>query len=106
MDELAETVDSVTGEQEVADTFAKIFNNLYNSSGSQQGMTDLQDCIRGLVQTEDSMNKVNKLTTELVKQAAVTLNPHKMDVSHGFTSDALLHAPDLFFSLIALVFRS
>ena len=69
-------------------------------------MTDLQGCICGLVQTEESMNKVNKLTTELVKQAAVTLNPHKMDISHGITSDVLLHAPDLFFSLIAPVFRS
>ena len=31
MDELAETVDGVSGEQGVADTFAKIFDNLYNS---------------------------------------------------------------------------
>ena len=64
-------------------------------------MTDLQDRIRGLVQTKDSMNMVNKLTNELVKQAAVTLKPQKMDDSQGFTSNALLHAPDLLFSLIA-----
>ena len=106
MDELAETVDGVSGEQGVADTFAKIFNNLYNSSESKQGMTELQDRIRGLVQSEDSMEEVNNLTAEMVKQAAVTMKPHKMDVSQGFSSDALLHAPDLLFSLIALVFRS
>ena len=45
MDELAKTVDGVSGEQGVADTFANIFNNLYNSSGSKQGMTELQDRI-------------------------------------------------------------
>jgi hypothetical protein len=52
------------------------------------------------------MDEVNKVTTELVKQAATTLKPHNMDVSQGFSSDVLLHAPDLLFSLIALVFRS
>ena len=106
MDELAETVDNVTGEQGVADTFAKIFDKLYNSSDSKQGMTKLQERMCGLVQTEDSTNEANKVTAEMVKQAAVTLKPHKMDVSQGFTSDALLHAPDLLFSLLALVFRS
>ena len=46
------------------------------------------------------------MTAEVVKQAAVTLKPHKMDISQGFASDALLHAPDLLYSLIALVFKS
>ena len=86
MDELAKTVDGVSGEQGVADTFAKILNNLYNSSESKQGMTELQDRICGLVQSEDSMEKVNNLTAEMVKQAAVTMKPHKMDVSQGFSS--------------------
>ena len=46
------------------------------------------------------------MTAEVVKQAAVTLKPHKMDISQGFASDALLHAPDLLYSLLALVFKS
>ena len=29
--------------------------------------------------------------------------PHKMDVSQGFSSDALLHAPDVLFELLALI---
>jgi hypothetical protein len=41
MEEMAETVDGVSREQGVADTFAKIFCNLYNSSGSRQEMTEL-----------------------------------------------------------------
>jgi hypothetical protein len=81
MDELAETVDGVSGEQGVADTFAKIFDNLCNCSGSEQGMTEIAERSRGLVQTENSMEEVNKVTAELVKQAATTLKPHKMDVS-------------------------
>ena len=43
MDELAETVDGVSGEQGMADTFAKIFDNLYNSSGSKEGMRKIQE---------------------------------------------------------------
>ena len=69
-------------------------------------MTKLEEQIRILVQTEQSLSEVNKMTAQLVKQAAVTLKPHKMDVSQGFASDALLHATDVLFSLLALVFRS
>ena len=92
MDELAETVDKVALEQRVANTFAKIFDTLYNSLDSEQGMTESQDRIPGLVQTKNSLEEVNKLTAEFVKQAAVTLKPHKMNVFQGCASDALLHA--------------
>ena len=106
MEEMSETVDGVTGEQGVADAFAGIFSTLYNSSGSKEEMEELQNSIKGLVQTEESAMEVNKVSAELVKQAATSLKPHKMDVSQGFSSEALLHGPDLLFSMIALVFRS
>ena len=106
MEEMAETVDGVTGEQGIADTFAGIFGDLYNSSGSKVEMEGLQRRLRGLVQTEGSRTEVNKVTAEVVKKAATSLKPHKMDVSQGFASDALLHAPDVLFSLLALIFRS
>ena len=106
MEEMAETVDGVPGEQGIADTFAGIFRTLYNSSGSEEEMATLQDRIRGLVQTENSGAEINKLTAEVVKQAAASLKPHKMDVSQGFSSDALLHGPDKLFGLLGLVFRS
>ena len=41
MEEMADTVDGVTGEQEIADAFAEIFKKLYNSSGSEVEMTEL-----------------------------------------------------------------
>ena len=106
MEEMAETVDGVTGEQGVADTFAGIFSTLYNSSGSEEEMARMQNRIRGLVQAEDSVVEVNRVTAEVVKQAACSLKPHKMDVSQGFSSDALLHGPDLLFAHLALIFRS
>ena len=106
MEEMAETVDGVTGAQQVANTFADIFSTLYNSSGSEDEMVELQNRVRGLVQAEDSAMEVVKMSAAVVKQAATSLKPHKMDVSQGFSSDALLHGPDLLFDLLALVFRS
>jgi hypothetical protein len=105
MDELAETVDGVTGEQEVAGRFREIFATLYSCSGSQEELAVLEDRIRQLVQTEDSKEEIAKVTPEVVKQAAAMMKSHKMDVSQGFSSDALLHAPDLLFSLLSLVFQ-
>ena len=48
--------------------------------------------IRILLETEQSPSEVNDMTAQVVKQAALTLKPHKMDISQGFASDALLHA--------------
>ena len=67
---------------------------------------ELKERVRGLVQTEQSLKEVNKMTAKVVKQAAAALKPHKMDVSQGFSSNALLHAPDFLFSILAMVFRS
>ena len=68
-------------------------------------MAELQGRIRGLLQVEDSRAEVRKLTPEVVKAAAVRMKPHKMDVFQGFASDCLLHAPDIMFHLLALVFQ-
>ncbi len=41
MDDLAETVDGETGEREIADKFAEVYNELYNSAESKTGMEEL-----------------------------------------------------------------
>ena len=41
-----------------------------------------------------------------VKEAVGMLKPNKGDVSGGFTSDALLHGPDVLYDQLASVFRS
>ena len=105
MDELADTVDGVTGQQEVANQFREVHNALYNSAESRDEMKELQARIRGLVRAEDSRGEKRKLTAEVVKQAAGKMKPHRMDVSQGFSSDCLLHAPDLLFQLLSLVFQ-
>ena len=86
MEEQTDTVDGVTGQQEVADKFREVYQCLYNSAGSAEEMTNLQKKIHELIQTEDSKVEVQKLTTEVVKKAAGLMKPHKMDVSQGYSS--------------------
>ena len=102
-DELAETVDGVTGEREIANTFSKVYG--YNSAGSKEEMEALQAKVQGLIGEENSLAQIAKVTPEVVKTAAVMMKPHKMDVSQGFSSEVLLHAPDLLFGLLSLIFR-
>ena len=82
----------------------KIFKTLYNSLESREEMKELQNRIRRLVETEDSKAEIMKGTTELVKQAACSLKPHKMNVSQGYTSDALLNGPDVLFNILTSIF--
>ena len=51
------------------------------------------------------MLEVGKLTGQAVKKAAALLEQQKTDVSGGFTSDALLNAPDILFQYLASIFR-
>ena len=105
IDELPETVDGVTGEREVADQFRKVYETLYTSAASEKGMDDLQQKLQLLLQTENSKTEVEKVTADIVEQAVTKMKKHKMDISQGFSSDALLHAPDLLFQLLAIIFK-
>ena len=105
-DELPHTVDKVTGQDEAANQFGKVHSALYNSAESNEEMNELKNRIRGLVQTQDSQAEIQKLTAETIKKAAGKMKPQKMDVSQGFTSDCILHAPDILFQLLALTFQS
>jgi hypothetical protein len=54
----------------------------------------------------DTSVELNKLTGDIVKQAACKMKPNKGDVSEGYTSNAILNGPDIFFELLAAVVRS
>jgi hypothetical protein len=65
--------------------------------------------LKQLLQSEISGNclqEANRITGAAVKEAACRMKPGKSDVSTSYTSDALFNAPDTFFDILALVFRS
>ena len=103
--ELPDTVDDANGEEEIVEKFKEVYSNLYNSAGSQNEMTDLKSKVAQLIQSS-SLAEVNKISGVKVKEAVGKMKPLKGDVSGGFTSDALLNAPDILFDQLAGIFRS
>ena len=94
------------GEEEIVGKFREVYSSLYNSCGSGDEMFEIKRQVHLLVDSENSLEEIIRFTGEVVKKAVVKMKPSKADVSGSFTSDALLHAPDSFFDLLALVYRS
>ena len=103
-EELPDEVEGACGEEEIVEKFREVYSTLYNSSGSQDGMDQLREQLNNLI-CQQSIGEVAKLTGQAVKEAAGLLKPKKTDISGGFTSDALLNAPDILFDHLASIFR-
>ena len=103
--DLPDTVAGVQGEREIADKFKTVYETLYSSAESQVEMSQLLEKIDMLI-NQNSQQEVAKITGSKVKEAACLMKAKKGDVSGGFTSDALLNAPDIMFDQLAKVFRS
>ena len=52
----------------------------------------------------DSLQEVNKITGDAVKNASKRMPPEKNNISESFSSDLLLHAPHTLFEALAAVF--
>ena len=68
-------------------------------------MATIKIKLQGLL-SENTFREVEKITGKLVKQACLRMKPSKLDVTGSYSSDVLLHAPDVLFDLLASVFRS
>ena len=102
---MPDNVSGANGEEEVCERFRDVYKTLYNSWGSEKEMESLKSKVKQLIK-EDDTKEVQKLTGQVVKMAACKLKPSKNDVSQGYTSDAILNAPDIFFDNMACVYRS
>ena len=80
-----------------------MYETLYSSADTQDEMTLLVEKVQRLV-NPNSLQEVAKITAGKVKEAVCLMKPKKGDVSGGFTSYALLNAPDILFDQIADVF--
>ena len=103
--ELPETVDGANGETEIVEKFKDVYSALYNSAASQDEMVELMESVQSMIKAS-SMEEVKKVTGAKVKEAVSKMRPLKADVSGGFTSDALLNAPDILFDNLAAIYRS
>ena len=103
--ELPDCVAGANGPEEIVDKFREVYRALYNSAGTQGEMSELKAKVADLIKL-DSVSEVRKVTGAKVKEAVGMMKPCKGDVSGGYTSDALLHGPDILFDQLAAIFRS
>ena len=85
--------------------FREVYQDLYNSAGSHVEMEEIKAKLSVPIRA-DSMEEVNRVTGAVVKEAVGLMKTGKSDVSEGFTSDALINAPDIMFEQLAGVYRS
>jgi hypothetical protein len=100
-----DNIDNATGSAQISDMFKTVYEELYNSAGSEEAMYDIKAKLAPMI-GQDSILEVNKLTGSVVKEACSRMKPGKADVTESFTSFILLHAPDNLFEYLAVIFRS
>ena len=94
------------GEKNVVEKFCEVYEALYNSSGSEEAIEAIKLGVRDMITGNGDAEEAFKITGSVVKEGACKLKPGKGDVSEGYTSDAILNAPDVLFDKLALVYRS
>ena len=92
------------GDLEIVEKFRLVYDNLYNSANSEAEMQVLTGKVQELV-TAEAIQEVSRITGNVVKEAVCHMKTGKTDVSACFTTDALLHAPDIMFEQLSVIFR-
>ena len=87
------------------DKFRDVYNALYNSAESSEGVNIIKEKLKELIGA-GAIEEVEKITGTVVKKAACKMKPGKSDVISTYTSDAILHSPDFFFAGLACIFYS
>ena len=85
--------------------FRDCYEDLYNSADTELAMGTIKERLEGLI-NDNSEEEVSKITWKAVKIACTKMKAGKLDVAESYSSDALLHCPDLLFHLLAGVFQS
>ena len=103
---MPDQVGDARGEKEIVEEFREVYEDLHNSLDDSEILKHIKDEIKTKSNSEDSNCEVGKITAEVVNSASKRLRAGKGDVTGSYTSDAIKNCPDIFFELIASVFRS
>ena len=105
-EDLPDTVAGVAGEDLIVEEFRLMYQKLFNSCDTSEGVENIKDQLKDLIGRDLSVSDADLITGSVLKDAACRMKPGKGDVSGSYTSDAILNAPDSFFNIMAPVFRS
>ena len=105
--ELTENLEGANGEENIAEKFCQVYEELYKSSGTGEALDNLKHLVSNMLADDsETESQVLRITGEVVKEAACKLKSGKGDVTEGYTSDAILNAPDILFDMLASVYKS
>jgi hypothetical protein len=93
--DLPNDVDGVNSELNIVEKFCEVYEQLYISSGSSEALEEIKAQIRDLIEQNGTDQEVMKITGSKVKESACRMKAGKGDVTEGYTSDAILNAPDI-----------
>ena len=103
---LPDTVAVKTGEENIVTEFRRVYQELYNMCDDSVALAELRSELENDIKYESSSWEVSKVTGKVVKEASKRLLPNKGDVTGSYNSDMIKNCPDLFYDILAAVFRS
>ena len=97
---------SMDGVQDnIQEYFKGIYGNLYNSHDDSENIKVIENEVHSRV-NQYHLKDVEKVSPELVKEAAKHLNNNKSDPIYSFTSDCLKNGPDCLFKHLSIALQS
>ena len=100
--------DCLEGKVVPADILDKVrekYQELYNSATTEVEMIGIKERLKTVLRLNDVI-EANKITAEVVKSACFRMKNGKVDVSGSYSSDVFIHAPDVLYERLAIIFRS
>ena len=102
---LPESLEGAVCHADILDKFRQLYEELYNSAGTEEEMSELKKVMEGLIDCR-SEAEVRKITASTVRQACSKMKAGKMDVTSSYSSEVFKYAPDILHEQLASVFCS
>lgn len=100
--EASETIDGKSGD-DIPEKFADVYKELFNRIDDTE---EINNVLKSLRIDQNSMKEVNKIDSDLIKQAMNKIKTDKTDPIFDYTSDFLKEAPDILYDHLAFIIRS
>ena len=97
------SIDGVS--KDIPDHFGGIYSNLYNSADDANELVSVLHQVDATVNNA-SLDTVDRITPEVLKEAASKLRPGKSDPVYNFSSDCFKNATESLYNLLATVLRA
>ena len=96
------SIDGVS--KDIPDHFGGIYSNLYNSADDANELVSVLHQVDATVNNA-SLDTVDRITPEVLKEAASKLRPGKSDPVYNFSSDCFKNATESLYTLLAIVLK-